>query len=248
MTDFSYQLYSSRNFGPLEVTLEMVAKCGYKQVEAYGGLYEDLDRLEKALAVNCLSMPTGHFDLNLIEKTPNKAIEIARRLGMTAVIVPFLNPGDRPADAKGWTSFADRLSEAGKPILDAGLTFGWHNHDFEFNNLEGDEKPLDLILQSENGVSLELDLAWVAVGGESPAEWVKKYASKLVSVHIKDIAPKGECVSEDGWADVGYGTMNWFEIMDAVRETKCSYFVMEHDNPSDDVRFAQRSIAAASKF
>ena len=140
------------------------------------------------------------------------------------------------------------ISEAGKPILDAGLTFGWHNHDFEFNTLEGGEKPLDLILQSENGVSLELDLAWVAVGDESPVEWVKKYASKLVSVHLKDIAPKGECVSEDGWADVGHGTMNWSEIMDAVRTTNCSYFVMEHDNPSDDVRFAQRSIAAASKF
>ena len=99
MTDFSYQLYSSRNFGPLEVTLEMVAKCGYKQVEAYGGLYEDLDRLEKALAANGLRMPTGHFDLTLVEETPSKAIEIAKRLGMTAVIVPFLNPDDRPADA-----------------------------------------------------------------------------------------------------------------------------------------------------
>ncbi|MBT4871064.1 MAG: sugar phosphate isomerase/epimerase, partial [Marinovum sp.] len=108
--------------------------------------------------------------------------------------------------------------------------------------------PLDLILQSENGVSLELDLAWVAVGGESPAEWVKKYASKLVSVHLKDIAPQGECVSEDGWADVGHGTMNWSETMDAVRKTNCRYFVMEHDNPSDDVRFAQRSIKAASNF
>ena len=78
MTDFSYQLYSSRNFGPLEATLEMVAKCGYKQVEAYGGLYEDLDRLEKALAANGLRMPTGHFDLTVVEKTPNKAIEIAK--------------------------------------------------------------------------------------------------------------------------------------------------------------------------
>ena len=248
MTDFSYQLYSSRKFGPLEATLEMVAKCGYKQVEAYGGLYEDLYRLEKALASNRLSMPTGHFDLALIEKAPNGVIEIAKRLGMTAVIVPYLNPEDRPCDANGWAKFGGRLSEAGKPILDAGLIFGWHNHDFEFNTLEGGEKPLDLILQSENDLSLELDLAWIAVGEESPVEWVKKYASKLVSVHLKDIAPKGECLSEDGWADIGHGTMNWAETMDAVRKTKCIYFVMEHDNPSDDVRFAQRSIAAAKKF
>lgn len=248
MTDFSYQLYSSRKFGPLEATLEMVEKFGYKQVEAYGGIYEDLPRLEKALAIKNLTMPTGHFDLILIEKTPKKVIEIAKRLGMTAVIVPFLSPGDRPSNAQAWEKFTDRLLEAGKPILDSDLTFGWHNHDFEFNNLEGGEKPLDIILQRENGLSLELDLGWVAVEGESPAEWIKKYAGKLVSVHLKDIAPKGECVSEDGWADVGHGTIDWAETMKSLRKTKCKYFVMEHDNPSDDTRFAERSIAAANKF
>ena len=36
MTDFSYQLYSSRNFQPLEATLTMVAKAGYTAVEGYG--------------------------------------------------------------------------------------------------------------------------------------------------------------------------------------------------------------------
>ena len=66
MTKFSYQLYSSRKFGPIESTLEMVSQCGYRQVEAYGGLYADLDRLERALGVNSLVMPTGHFDLSMI--------------------------------------------------------------------------------------------------------------------------------------------------------------------------------------
>ncbi len=248
MTKFSYQLYSSRKFGPIESTLEMVSQCGYRQVEAYGGLYADLDRLERALGVNSLVMPTGHFDLGMIEQTPNQAIEIAKRMGMTSVIVPFLNLDDRPTDANGWQKFSDQLSEVAKPILDAGLTFAWHNHDFEFNALDSGEMPLEFILRDENGVSLELDLAWVVVGGESPSEWVKKYADRLVSVHLKDIAPKGECVSEDGWADVGHGTMNWSLIMDAVRKTQCKYFVMEHDNPNDDSRFAERSIAAANKF
>ena len=144
--------------------------------------------------------------------------------------------------------FSDQLSEVAKPILDAGLTFAWHNHDFEFNALDSGEMPLEFILRDENGVSLELDLAWVVVGGKSPSEWIKKYADRLVSVHLKDIAPKGECVSEDGWADVGHGTMDWSIIMDAVMKTQCKYFVMEHDNPNDDIRFAERSITAANKF
>ena len=248
MTDFSYQLYSSRKFGPLDATLEMVAQCGYKQVEAYSGLYEDLDRLERILAENNLIMPTGHFDLSLIENTPAQAINIANRLGMNAIIVPFLNQEERPSDAHGWVRFSNRLVELAKPVLDAGLTFAWHNHEFEFNAVDGNNKPLDFILEDGNGVSLELDLAWVAVGGENPVEWIKKYGSRLVCVHLKDIAPNSDCESEDGWADVGYGTMDWAGIMNAVRTTNCRYFIMEHDNPTDDMRFAQRSINAASHF
>jgi hypothetical protein len=38
MTDYSYQLYSSRNFGPLPETLRMLAELGYKQVEGYDAL------------------------------------------------------------------------------------------------------------------------------------------------------------------------------------------------------------------
>ena len=37
-------------------------------------------------------------------------------------------------------------------------------------------------------------------------------------------------------------------IMAALHRTSCRYFVMEHDNPSDDRRFAERSIAAATRF
>ncbi len=73
-----------------------------------------------------------------------------------------------------------------------GLTFGWHNHDFEFADLGGEEKPLDLILQGSDDLALELDVAWVQVGGEDPITWIEKYADRIVATHIKDIAPKGE--------------------------------------------------------
>ena len=38
---FSYQLYSSRNYGPLPATLKMLAEVGYKDTEGFGGLYSD---------------------------------------------------------------------------------------------------------------------------------------------------------------------------------------------------------------
>ena len=102
----------------------------------------------------------------------------------------------------------------------------------------------------EGGPDLEweADLAWVIKGGADPLEWVKTFGKRLTSVHVKDIAPEGENDDEDGWADVGDGTVDWKALMAAVRSTPCKYFVMEHDNPKDAKRFAERSIAAASKL
>lgn len=251
MTDFSYQLYSSRNFPTLSDTLKMVGDLGYKQVEGYGGLYANLDALDELksdLAKNELHMTTGHFGFDMIRDEPARVLEIAKSLNMEGVFVPAVPQDQRVKDAAGWAAFGKELGEAGKPFWDAGLAYGWHNHAFEFADIDSDEKPLDLIIQGSDEFALELDVAWVQKGGEDPLKWIEKYADRIIGAHVKDIAPEGECMDEDGWADVGEGIMDWTAIMGALGQTKCKYFVMEHDNPSDATRFATRSIAAANKF
>lgn len=250
MTEFSYQLYSSRNFGPLPETLKMVAQAGYAQVEGYGGLYAnpgDLGKLKADLDANGLTMPTGHFGFDMVRDSPDRVLEIARALGLQGVFVPAIGKEERNKDAAGWAAFGRALAEAGKPIRDAGLTFGWHNHDFEFVDLGGADKPMDLILAG-NDLAWEVDVAWVVRGNQDPDEWIARYADRIVAAHVKDIAPAGEKTDEDGWADVGDGTMDWPALMAALRATPCATFVMEHDNPSDDARFAARSIAAARTY
>ena len=226
----------------------MLADAGYKQVEGFGGIYDDPEALRGQLDQAGLTMPTGHFDLKMIEEAPKKAIAIAQSLGVTALFVPYLEAVERPETAEGWLAFGRRLKEAGKPINDAGLNFGWHNHDIEFKSLTGDAVPLDLILEGGEELVLELDLAWVSVAGHRPSDWVRKYCDRLIAVHLKDIATTGDCLDEDGWEDVGHGTLEWEDTIQSVRETDCQFLVMEHDNPNDDARFARRSIASAKTF
>ena len=77
----------------------------------------------------------------------------------------------------------------------------------------------------------------------------RTFGNRITAVHVKDIAPAGENADEDGWADVGHGTVDWKALMAALKErTKVKYFVMEHDNPKDAERFAERSLAAAQKL
>ena len=249
MTDFSYQLYSSRNFGPLSATLKMVGDLGYKQVEGYGGLYANLDQIDQLkadLAKNGLNMATGHFGFDMVQGQSARVLEIAKALDMKGVFVPA-PPSEDYREGKGdWAAFAAALAEAGKPYLDAGYAFGYHNHHWEWEDNNG-TAPIDLLL-SGDGVQLEFDVAWGMRAGRDPLAVISNYSNKIYAAHIKDIAPKGECADEDGWADVGHGTMDWAAIMGALGQTNAKYFVIEHDNPSDDARFARRSIETANAF
>ncbi|EAR50588.1 hypothetical protein OG2516_12091 [Oceanicola granulosus HTCC2516] len=242
MPTISYQLYCSRNFPPLGDTLSMLSGLGFKQVEGFGGLYDDPAKLKEQLDENGLTMTTGHFGLPMIEDTPEKAIEVARTMNMSTVLVPAIPPEMRPTDAAGWSAFGKRLAEAGKPVLDAGYKFGWHNHAFEFDKVDGDDLPLDLILAGSDDLALELDLGWVRVAGHDPAAWVEKYADRIVAVHVKDIAPDGEATDEDGWADVGHGIMDWPALHEKLQGKGIDHYVLEHDNPKDHERFARRSM------
>jgi sugar phosphate isomerase/epimerase len=253
MTVFSYQLYSSRNFPPLTNTFAMLKKHGYGQVEGYGALYASLDddgvrKLKDDLDAAGLAMPTAHFGLNMLEQQPERALQIAEILGLKAVYCPYLQPEDRPKDAESWEAFGRRLERAGASFRDAGLIFGWHNHDFEFQQVDDGKIPQALIFEAAPTLSWEADIAWIVRGGADPLDWIERYGERITAVHVKDIAPGGGNRDEDGWADVGHGKIDWPTIMTKLRFTPAKYFIMEHDNPSDEERFASRSIASAQTY
>lgn len=245
---FSYQLYSSRNHGPLADTLAMLARAGYSEVEGYGGVYGDPKALRSALDAAGLVMPSGHFAVETLESKPREVLTLARTVGMNTLIMPYLDEAARPKSARGWTAFGKRLNAIAATYRAEGFAVAWHNHDFEFVKLADGSVPMALILAAAPQLDWEIDVAWVARGGANPLTWIKAHGSVITLAHVKDIARKGENAGEDGWSDVGHGTLDWPKLMAALAKTRCMHYVMEHDNPSDDKRFARRSIAAAKNF
>jgi sugar phosphate isomerase/epimerase len=253
MTNVSFQLYSARNFPPLSDVCKLLGELGYSEVEGFGGIYGPMDSdavkaLKADLDANGLKMATGHFGLDQLENETSRMLDIARTLGMDAVYCPFVMPNDRPTDAEGWKAFGARLEKAGKPFRDAGFDFGWHNHDFEFVALPDGSLPHDHIFAGGPSLSWEMDVAWVVRGGADPVKFMQAYKDQITSAHIKDIAPEGENADEGGWADVGFGTVDWQKLWDALKSTKARHFVVEHDNPSDVARCASRSIKTIQSF
>jgi sugar phosphate isomerase/epimerase len=163
---------------------------------------------------------------------------------MTRIFCPHIAAEDRPTDAAGWVAFARRLEAVGEKVRAAGLAFGWHNHDFELVALADGSIPMQIILDNAPGIDWEADIAWIIRGGSDPMDWIARHGARMTAAHVKDIAPAGECADEDGWADVGHGVVDWKAIKAALVNAGVGLFVMEHDNPSDNTRFATRSFTA----
>jgi sugar phosphate isomerase/epimerase len=251
MTEFTYQLYTSRKFPPLADTLAMLARAGYVSVEGYGALYAD-DALVADLVRNLegsgLTMPSGHFSLDMIETQAARVLDTAAALGIRSILVPHIAADRRPDTGAGWEALGRRVAEAGKPIRDAGLRFGWHNHDFEFIPTDDGALPQAAIFAGAPDLEWEADLAWVARGGGDAMKAVADFRDRITAVHLKDIAPAGQATGEDGWADLGAGTVDWAGLIGALEGAPVRLWVVEHDNPSDDRRFAEASLAAATSL
>ncbi|RST85874.1 sugar phosphate isomerase/epimerase [Aquibium carbonis] len=247
--DWSFQLYSARNFQPWDRILTLLAECGYRQVEGYGGVYGDPAGFRAEMDRNGLAMPSGHFSIDALENDFDGVRRIADALGVRLLICPYLMPDARPADAAGWRGFGERLAKVGERAKADGYGFAWHNHDFEFKALPDGTTPQEHILNTAPDIGWEMDVAWVIRGGVDPLPWIERHGARIVAVHVKDIAKPGEGLDEDGWSDVGHGSVDWRGLMKALRaSSQARYYVMEQDNPNDIDRFARRSIEAANGF
>lgn len=248
MTAISFQLYSARNAANFSDLLKMLSGVGYAHVEGYGAQYDAPEETVEALQASGLTMPSGHFSLQMLEDETDRAINVAKTLGMSSVYCPYLDESERPKNTQGWQDLGQRLQAIAKQVTAAGFVFGWHNHDFEFHRLPDGRIPMDVLLEAAPSISWEADIAWIVRGGEDPFEWIGKYQDRLSAAHVKDIAPAGECVDEDGWADVGHGTMDWQGLVNRLKDTPVDLLIVEHDNPKDIERFARRAFASLSKF
>lgn len=248
MTDFSFQLYSARNFPPIEAILPRLAELGYAQVEPYAGLFGDPAGLAAKIKANGLTSPTAHIGLDMLKDTA-RTIDVCGVLGIKTIYCPAISKEERSQDEAKWVALAETLAGLAETYNKAGLGFGWHNHDFEFVPTASGKLPMNIILDTATALQWEVDVAWLVKGKNAPFDWFEKYGKRITAIHVKDLALDGQNLDEDGWADVGYGTLDWQELYTAIKaQTAAKYFVMEHDNPKDIDRFARRSIETVKSW
>ncbi|WP_299845215.1 sugar phosphate isomerase/epimerase [uncultured Jannaschia sp.] len=238
------QTYSLRAFGTLEEQMRIIKDAGVDYVEAYGGLgaASDARAVLDAAGLTAISDHVGLADLRA-DAANGLASVIARQrtLGNDTVVMPYLVPDDRPADAAGWAALGRELGGYADRLAEEGLTFGYHNHDFDLVAVDGSTGYEIAIAAGGPNLKAQVDVGWAERAGVDPTALLQRLNGKVISIHAKDLADPADPGPTAGgreafgfdFAAVGEGLVDWDSVLPAALDAGAEWFIIEHDFPPD---------------
>jgi sugar phosphate isomerase/epimerase len=245
------QLYTIRDAMAKDVpgSLKKVSDTGYKFLELanysdgkfYGYLPQDFKKMVNDLGMEIISSHAGVNPKGITTDEARKMAEDHANLGAKYCMQPWVDEADRKT-ISGYQKMVAEWNKVGKIMKDNGVQFGYHNHNFEFDTVEGKVPYFDVFLpeMDKNLITMELDLFWTTKAGQNPVELFKKYPGRFQLFHMKDMYTREQPffkTETSDFAPVGEGVINFKEILAAKNTAGMKYMFVEQDKTKDDKPF-----------
>lgn len=255
------QLYSVRDDMEKDFygTLKAIKEAGYDYVEFagyYGYTAEQIRGMLDELGLECISVHQGPEGFIA---DPEGSVRFLNVIGAKFCAIPWY-----PIDSwrEKFDETIEMFKQVSRTLAKGGIRMTYHNHDFEFEKIDG-EHILDRIFAAMDGeIEGEVDTCWAHYAGVNPAEYILKYKGQLKTLHLKDFecerlaaGPVYALIDSEGKAErpsregmgfrfrpVGSGRQNFAEILAAAEEVGIDYVIVEQDE-----WYEQGAIAAATE-
>lgn len=161
-------------------------------------------------------------------------------------------PPEYRCTKEGCDAFLKEVAPAVDKIYDAGLKFMYHNHNFEFNKIDGNLNTLEYFSKKtdENKFGFLADFYWIQAGGLTPVEFINKYAKRLDVVHFKDLKVIESTTIT--MCEIFSGNMDYQKIYDECKKCGVKYVAVEQDkcpgDPFDSLKISYNNIKAHNMF
>ena len=222
-------------------TLAAIREMGLEYVELAGTYGMPAPEFGDLLKANDLKVSGCHVGIDALEDGFDQLVADGKALGTQWVILPWI-----AEDRRNWSELAKSLTGFGEQLSGEGLSFAYHNHDFE---LGPDQGLRTLIAESHPQlVHFQIDLGWVRFAGEDPAKFLWELGPRAPLVHLKDMDP----ARDNPHVVAGDGAVHWDEVLAACSGIGVQFGAIEMDhppnNPLEDVRacakyFQDRGVA-----
>jgi sugar phosphate isomerase/epimerase len=241
LDQIALQLYTVRDLAARDLSgaLRGLAAAGYRSVEIAALADTPADELARLLGQAGQRPIAEHVGIDQLRADATGIADRLKALDCDRAIVPWLPEEDRrtPDDVR---TFASELNGLRRQFSDRGIRLGYHNHAFEFAQLDGTTVWSVLLAELAPEIELELDVYWASIGGRDPIEEIQAAGGRLRLVHMKDRGAG----SEPHDAPAGEGILDFPAIVRAGRAAGVEWYVVEQDEP----RHALADIATAYRY
>ncbi|GEN70091.1 sugar phosphate isomerase/epimerase family protein [Chryseobacterium lathyri] len=237
------QLYTIRDAvsDNLEKALEKLVALGFTELEIYGynGTFFGKSRTEfqTILKQTGLKVISSHHTTGIIHKDGGtllysweKAVEDLHFIGAEYMVCSYLFPEERTVE--NYKKLPELFEKCGEATQKAGIQFAYHNHDFEFEKLEGDKSVYDFILENTSSdlVKMEMDLYWISKAGLDPLVYFEKYPGRFPLWHVKDMK-----AGTKDFTEIGNGLIDFKKIFSAKEKAGLKHWFLEQDSSDKDI-------------
>ena len=234
------QMYTIRDFTKTEKDLSeslvKLHRIGYPAVQAsaVGAMDGDTPAVSASLFRrmmddNALKCIATHRNWESLAASTDKEIEFHHQIGCNFAAIGGLPNSYSKDGLEGYSRFLKDAAPVIAKLKAAGIQFGVHNHDHEFERLGPNNRwPHSILLEDGgNDLKLEVDLYWVHHAGVNPIKRMSDCKGRTPVIHIKDM----EVVPGAGpnTAAVGEGNMDWDSILPACHNAGVEWYAVEQD-------------------
>ncbi len=255
-TQLAAQLFTVRDFtqtrDDLAASLEKVRAIGYRAVQISSiGAIADAD-VKRIADDNGLTICNTHIAYEELLNDMEAVIAQHQLWDCRHVAIGSMPLEFRDSEA-GFRRFAAIANGIGEQLAQAGLSFSYHNHSFEFLKFGG-KTGLDILLDETDPryLQVELDTYWVQRGGADPVAWIERVKGRMPVVHVKDMtllpATEAGARPQQAFAEVGEGNMNFAAILAACQRAGVEWYAVEQDicqrDPFESLAISYRNLRA----
>jgi len=204
-------------------TIEMCSPPGYQNY-GFGALasMKPSEMREKIRAAG-LICESCHFGFPELKDHLDERIAFAKELGLKQMIIStfWLPPKATMAD---WMRAVDDTNRIGEKTRQAGIQLGFHNHDFEFQKIEG-QLIYDRLMGEfdPQAVRMQFQVEVVRLGYKA-ADFFEKYPGRFLSIHVSDWSAAGP---EGKEVPLGQGVVDWKRTFAAAKTGGVQNFFLE---------------------
>lgn len=207
-------------------SMELCSPQGYSKL-GFGPLQDippaTLKKMIKDAGFTCVSC---HYGLGELRDHGQERIDYAKELGLTQMIIA--SPGlPKDATLDDWKRAADDANKIGELARKSGVVLGYHNHNFEFEKLDG-QLIYDVLLDRLDPDLVKLQFqVWVIIAGYKAADYFNRYPGRYISAHLYDWSGKGEEM-----VPLGKGVVDWKEFFAAAEKNGVKNYFVEMGPPN----------------